>query len=123
LTYTAATPNNTSDYFLYCIDPTNLKIAAYSNGTISNRTGTFSAFSDIKLKRQHTLDGRVFDLLIGNKILLEFDEDYHKYIKDIDIEKNKIGSISNLKVLRINSNCDYGLEISKIYKMVKNELY
>lgn len=80
-------------------------------------------FSDIKLRRQYPLEGRVFDLLIGNKILLEFDEDYHKYTKDIDIEKNKIGVMNNFKVLRISSNCDYGLEISKIYKMVKNELY
>jgi len=49
--FTAATPNNTTNYFLQCEDSTNLKCNIYSSGTVTNRTGTYNAFSDIKLKQ------------------------------------------------------------------------
>ena len=80
-------------------------------------------FVDIQIKRQYTLNNKTFDLLIGNKILLEFDEFHHKYNKEIDNNKDKIGNSNNYKLIRVNSNCDYGLEISKIYKIVKNIMF
>jgi len=45
------TPNNTTNYFFQGEDSTNNKIAIYSSGTVTNRTGTYNAFSDIKLKQ------------------------------------------------------------------------
>jgi hypothetical protein len=49
--FTAASPNNTTNYFLYCTDTTNLKAAIYSNGTFGSRTGTYgSIISDIRYK-------------------------------------------------------------------------
>jgi hypothetical protein len=49
--FTGATPNNTTNTFLSCEDSTNAKCLIYSSGTISNRTGTYNAISDIKLKQ------------------------------------------------------------------------
>ena len=49
--FNAATPNNTTNYFLNCADSTNDKCTIYSSGTVTNRTGTYNAFSDIKLKQ------------------------------------------------------------------------
>jgi hypothetical protein len=51
IAFTGATPNNTSEYFLYCQDSTNDKCVIYSNGTVTNRTGTYNSFSDLKLKQ------------------------------------------------------------------------
>jgi hypothetical protein len=49
--FTGATPNNTTNTFLTCTDTTNDKCIIYSSGTISNRTGTYNAISDLKLKQ------------------------------------------------------------------------
>jgi hypothetical protein len=43
-------PNNTTQTFLDCQDTTNTKLTIYSNGTVSNRTGTYNTLSDVKLK-------------------------------------------------------------------------
>jgi hypothetical protein len=51
IAFTAATPNNTTNYFLSCDDTTNTKLTIWSSGTVNNRTGTYAAFSDIKLKQ------------------------------------------------------------------------
>jgi hypothetical protein len=50
VTYPTVTPNNTSRFFFRGSDSTNTKIDIYSNGTISNRTGTYNTLSDAKLK-------------------------------------------------------------------------
>ena len=49
--YSGAAPANTDYGFLYCSDTTNQKLVIYSSGTISNRTGTYNALSDIKIKQ------------------------------------------------------------------------
>jgi hypothetical protein len=48
--FTAATPNNTTEYFIGCGDSTNTKFIVYSSGTVQNRTGTYTTISDLKLK-------------------------------------------------------------------------
>jgi len=48
--FTGATPNNTTEQFFECQDSTNTKLVIYSNGTVSNRTGTYNSISDAKLK-------------------------------------------------------------------------
>lgn len=50
ITFSAATPNNTTQTFLACGDSTNYKLFIYSSGTVSNRTGTYNTISDAKLK-------------------------------------------------------------------------
>jgi len=45
VTYPTVTPNNTSRFFFRGSDATNTKIDIYSNGTVTNRTGTYNAFS------------------------------------------------------------------------------
>jgi hypothetical protein len=48
--FSGAAPNNTSQYFLQCYDTGNSRLFIYSNGTVSNRTGTYNTISDAKLK-------------------------------------------------------------------------
>jgi len=51
LNYASAAPNNTSTSFLICNDNSGVsKLNIYSNGTVSNRTGTYNSLSDAKLK-------------------------------------------------------------------------
>lgn len=45
-----ASPNDTTSYFQVADDATETKYVVWSNGTVQNRTGTFSAISDAKLK-------------------------------------------------------------------------
>jgi len=49
--YSGSAPANTDYGFLYCSDTSNQKLVIYSSGTISNRTGTYNALSDIKIKQ------------------------------------------------------------------------
>jgi hypothetical protein len=51
LYFSGTTPNNTTQDFLNCGDPTNAKLYIYSNGTVSNRTGTYNTISDVKIKQ------------------------------------------------------------------------
>jgi len=47
---TGASPNNASNYFLYCGDSSALRCVIYSNGNIANVTGSYGTISDAKLK-------------------------------------------------------------------------
>ena len=49
-TFPNASPNDTTSYFTFAEDATESKFIVWSNGTCQNRTGTFSAISDAKLK-------------------------------------------------------------------------
>jgi hypothetical protein len=49
--FTGATPNDTTRFFLSCEDTTNVKLNIYSSGTVTNRTGTYNSFSDLKIKQ------------------------------------------------------------------------
>jgi len=53
--FSAASPNNTSSYFIEFADSTNSKFIIYSNGSTYNRTGTYGTISDVKLK-EHIID-------------------------------------------------------------------
>ena len=61
LTFQNATPNNTSQFFFLGNDSTNNKVVLYSNGTVTNRTGTYNAFSDINLKQDIVDAGSQWD--------------------------------------------------------------
>lgn len=83
-------------------------------------------FYNIEIKKQYTIENKTYDLLIANKILLEFDE-YHHACKsrnnENDKTKNVIANDNNYILIRIPSICNYGLEISKIYKMIKSTIF
>ena len=49
-TFPNASPNDTTSFFQLADDATESKFVVWSNGTVQNRTGTFSAISDAKLK-------------------------------------------------------------------------
>lgn len=49
-TFPNASPNDTTSFFQLADDATEIKFIVWSNGTVQNRTGTFSAISDAKLK-------------------------------------------------------------------------
>ena len=48
--FSAAAPNNTDNYFLAAEDSSANRIKIYSAGTIKNSTGTYTSFSDERLK-------------------------------------------------------------------------
>jgi hypothetical protein len=61
MSFLSATPNNTSQFFFLGNDSTNNKVVLYSNGTVTNRTGTYNAFSDINLKQDIVDAGSQWD--------------------------------------------------------------
>jgi len=80
-------------------------------------------FPNIRIKKQHTINNKTFDLLINDVVLIEFDEAHHKYTKVDDTSKNKIASQNNYKIIRINANTNYGIALSNVYKKIKLYLY
>ncbi len=60
-TFLGASPNNTTNTFFIGADSTNSKVIIYSSGTITNRTGTYNSFSDIKLKQDIVDSGSQWD--------------------------------------------------------------
>lgn len=52
LSFNAAAPNNTSNYFMRCDDSAALRMIVWSNGNIQNDNNSYGATSDIKLKEQ-----------------------------------------------------------------------
>jgi hypothetical protein len=59
--FSGASPNNTTQYFFSGADTTNDKIFIYSNGTVSNRTGTYNTISDQKIKQDIVDAGSQWD--------------------------------------------------------------
>jgi hypothetical protein len=49
--FPGATPNNTTNYFLYCDDSTNSKAIIYSDGSFQSRANSYGGISDVKLKQ------------------------------------------------------------------------
>jgi hypothetical protein len=49
--WSGASPNNTSQYFLYCQDATNEKAIIWANGNFESRTNSYGGISDVKLKQ------------------------------------------------------------------------
>lgn len=54
-TFPNASPNDTSSWFQLADDATETKFIVWSNGTVQNKTGTYSAISDAKLKENIAL--------------------------------------------------------------------
>lgn len=79
--FTNASPNNTTNYFLFCEDSVNAKGIIYSNGTFGSRTGTYgSIISDIKYKQDITDANSQWDD-IKNLRVVNF-----KYKEDVELE-------------------------------------
>ena len=61
IAFTGQSPNNTTSYFLECADSSVRRATIFSNGTINNTTGTYAAYSDIKLKQDVVDAGSQWD--------------------------------------------------------------
>jgi len=57
---------------------------------------------------QFRIDKYIFDCMLGNKILIEFDEPHHinSRQKKIDLEKEKIAKQNDFLVFRVNLDMD-----------------
>ena len=75
-------------------------------------------YPNIGIVRQKTLNNKNFDVCIDNKLLIEFDEYEHRYLKQNDSSKDLIASNNNFKLLRFNSFDSYGKSLSKINKEI-----
>ena len=103
--FSGATPNNTSNWWLYCADTTNPKAIIYSNGTFGSRTGTYgSIISDEKYK-QDILDASSQWDDIKNIRVVNF-----KFKQDVELEGEKalrqIGFIAQ-EVEKVSPNLVY----------------
>jgi hypothetical protein len=49
--FSAATPNNTTNFFLSCSDSTNSKAYIFSDGSFQSRANSYGGISDVKLKQ------------------------------------------------------------------------
>ena len=50
LDFSAATPNNTSDYFIFAEDASSTRFMVRSNGNVENSNNSYGGISDVKLK-------------------------------------------------------------------------
>jgi len=50
MSFTGATPNNTTSEFLACGDPSVFRLKIFSNGNVVNSNNSYGAISDVKLK-------------------------------------------------------------------------
>ncbi len=48
--FSAAAPNNASNYYFYCDDTSDVRFIVYSNGNVVNRNGSYGTISDAKNK-------------------------------------------------------------------------
>lgn len=107
-----------------------LSIAEIKTNTLSKKSlqGFFtdllesfltSMIHDISFEREFALENKSYDIKIGNKILIEYDEYDHKNCEDNDNYKNQLAEANNYKLVRVKSQSDYGYEIANIYKLVK----
>src|SRR5690606_33610666 len=71
------------------------------------------------LERQKTIDFKVFDFCINNKLIIEFDESHHKYTKPNDEEKDLILENKKYHLIRVKSYDSYGKSTALIYKQCK----
>jgi len=81
IVYPNASPNGgTNNEFIWCVDSTNSKFIVWSNGTASNRTGTYGTISsDLRLKENITpATSKLNDLMSLNVVNFTFKEDTDK---------------------------------------------
>ena len=125
--------NIPKDFIDKFMDSVNLKISksSYYSNMESFFLDTLIGFlsnmlNGLSFTKQFALDDKIYDLSISNKILIEFDEPQHTYNKSVnenDLIKNSIANNNNYILIRVNSNSNFGYEISNIYKKVKELLY
>lgn len=53
--FSAAAPNNTGNYYMYCDDTVAARFIIYANGNVVNTNGSYGAISDIK-KKENIVD-------------------------------------------------------------------
>jgi len=77
-----------------------------------------SAFPNMSFLRQFQLKNKLFDACIGNKVLIEFDEEEHLNTKKNDDYKDSLADANSYRIMRVKSKSDYGKSIHEIYRFV-----
>jgi hypothetical protein len=67
--FSAATPNNTTNFFLSCSDSTNSKAIIYSDGSFQSRANSYGGISDVKLKQDIIDAGSQWDDIKGLRVV------------------------------------------------------
>jgi hypothetical protein len=67
--FPGATPNNTTNYFLFCDDSTNSKAIIYSDGSFQSRANSYGGISDVKLKQDIIDAGSQWDDIKGLRVV------------------------------------------------------
>lgn len=63
----------------------------------------------VSFEHQHRLDGFVFDCMVGNLVLIEFDEPHHATSprqRQIDMEKNTVANLAGYYLFRVDLEMD-----------------
>jgi len=50
INFSGASPNNTSQYYIYCLDSTDADFIVYSDGAVQGRANSYGGISDVALK-------------------------------------------------------------------------
>jgi hypothetical protein len=112
INFSGASPNNTTNWFTYYYDTTNVKFIVYSNGNVVNRNGSYGTISDVKYKENIVnaseklddilkLQVRNFNLIGDDKkqigfIAQEFEEVFPSMV-DTSIDKNTNEEYKSIK--------------------------
>ena len=73
ITFSGATPNDTTNYWMYCDDSTNLKAVLYSNGSWQVRANSYGGISDMRLKvGVEAAKDQCADVLAMSKLLINY---------------------------------------------------
>jgi hypothetical protein len=121
--FSGASPNNTTNWFTYYYDATNVKAIVYSNGTFGSRTGTYgSIISDINYK-QDIIDANSQWDDIKNLRVVNF-----RFKEDVELEGDgalrQIGFIAQ-EVEQVSPNLVYETtdrDSNKTWKSVKTSI-
>lgn len=74
---------------------------------------------NIVLQRQALIEGYNVDLLINNKIVVEFNENHHKHNTSKDIVRENNIKNKGYKFINVNSSDAYGKSTADVYKLIK----
>jgi hypothetical protein len=121
--FSGASPNNTTNWFTYYYDTTNVKAIVYSNGTFGSRTGTYgSIISDINYKQDIVNANSQWDD-IKNLRVVNF-----RFKEDVELEGDgalrQIGFIAQ-EVEQVSPNLVYETtdrDSNKTWKSVKTSI-
>ena len=125
----AASPNNTTQYFFYCPDNAGLRFVVWSNGSVQNATGSYGVLSDIKLKENIVDATPKLDKLLQLRVVnynLKADENKTKLIGFVaqEVEQVMAGLVEDTEQTIIENGKpkldENGKEVKETVKSIKS---